>query len=235
MKNYLVGIPCYLGIGHTIEAIESVGSDVVIVDNCSEQGIKDYIYNRKDLKVITNNSNEYINPAWNQIMAYFLEHKEYDVLCIMNSDLILPKGWQYALDLFYKTHNSIPVPVCIDDKTKISEHNIEINGLFNYDIEKVDGGIAGIFICLTREQCEKVYPIPSYIKCWFGDNWIYEILRMTGDVTYLFNNLKVYHSISQNVSKTVGISQVIEDDKEAWDKYSKQDKKNRVEIIKNNV
>lgn len=230
MSRYLVGIPVYLGVGHTIEAIESVGSDLVIVDNNSEQGIKDYIYNRKDIKVIANDKNEYVNPAWNQLMKYFLDHKEYDVLCIMNSDLILPKEWQYGLDIFYSVLGGIPVAECIDDKTMIPTCN---GSRFEY--EELTGGIAGIFICLTREQCEKVYPIPSYIKCWFGDNWIYEILRMTGEKTHLYKNFKVYHAVSQNVSKTEGISQIIEDDKEAWSKYSEQDKKNRVEIIKNQV
>jgi hypothetical protein len=228
--TYLVGIPVYLGVGHTIEAIESVGSDLVIVDNNSEQGIKNYIYNKKGITVITNSKNEYVNPAWNQIMEYFLEHKEYDVLCIMNSDLILPKGWRGALDVFYSANGSIPVAECLNDKTKIPECDLR-----TFEAERLNGGIAGIFICLTREQCEKIYPIPSYIKCWFGDNWIYDILRMTGDITYLFKNLKVYHAVSQNVSRTEGISRVIEDDKEAWAKYSEQDKNNRAETIKSKL
>ena len=235
MKNFLVGIPAYLGVGHTIEAIESAqseNSEVLVIDNNSEKGIKDYIYSHDNLKVITNEKNEYVNPAWNQLMEYFLEHKEYDVLCIMNSDLILPPKWDKALDLFYDfmPNNAIPVGTTIDDKTKISECD-----LTKVEVNAVDGGIAGIFICLTRKQCEAVYPIPHYIKIWWGDNWCFEVLRMLGHKTFIYENLKLYHAVSQNVSKTEGISALIEIDREMWNTHSEQDKKNRVEIIKNDV
>lgn len=227
--KYLVGIPCFLGVGHTKEAIDSAmnGSDLLCIDNGAEAGVKDVINNSGCL-VIRNEKNIYVNGAWNQIMEYFLDHKEYDVLCIMNSDLILPPKWDKALDLFYSiTNNAIPVGKTIDDKTKITECH-----LTSVNITEVNGGIAGIFICLTRKQCEAVYPIPSYIKVWFGDNFIFEVLQMLGQRTYIYDNIELYHAISQNVSRTEGISHIIEDDKEAWAKYSEQDKKNRVETIK---
>lgn len=241
MKKILVGIPCYLGVGHTIEAIESAKSEnssILIIDNNSEQGIKDYIQYRYrngdgiNFYVHTNEKNEYVNPAWNTCMEFFLEHKEYDVLCIMNSDLILPPKWDKALDLFYDfmPNNAIPVGTTIDNKEKISECD-----LTKVEVNAVDGGIAGIFICLTRKQCEAVYPIPHYIKVWWGDNWIYEVLRMLGHKTFIYDNLKLYHAVSQNVSKTEGISALIEIDREMWNMHSEQDKKNRVEIIKNDV
>ena len=236
MKKFLVGIPAYLGVGHTIEAIESAqseNSEVLVIDNNAEDGIKQYLYaNHNDkLHVIINEKNEYVNPAWNTIMEFFLAHKEYDVLCIMNSDLILPPKWDKALDLFYNmVDNAIPVAYCIDDKRKIEECPLN-----NASLNLIEGGIAGIFICLTRKQCEAVYPIPSYIKIWFGDNFCHEVLRMLGHKTFLYKNLNVYHAVSQNVSKVEGISELIEIDKEMWAMHSEQDKKNRVEIIKNDV
>lgn len=231
--KYLVGIPVLYGVGHTIDAIESAqseSSDVLVIDNNSENLIKDYIYSHDNLMVITNDKNEFVNPAWNQIMEYFLRNKEYDVLCIMNSDLILPPKWDKALDLFYDLSRGIPVGVCIDDKRNIKECH-----LTSVNISLVEGGIAGIFICLTREQCEAVYPIPHYIKIWFGDNFCYEVLRLLDYKTYIYENLELYHSVSQNVSRVEGISAMIEVDKEMWEQHGEQDKKNRVEIIKNQV
>lgn len=227
--KYLVGIPCLYGAAHTKEAIDSakLGADVLCIDNGAEEGVRKVIEESGSF-IIRNEKNIYVNPAWNQIMQYFIENREYDVLCVMNSDLILPVNWNLMLDEFYlQTKDSVPIPNTINDKTKIGvcNHNELI-------LEQINGGIAGIFICLTREQCDLVYPIPSYIQVWYGDDWIYDILGMDGLKTMLIKNMEVYHAISQNVSRVKGIGEIIEQDRQGWVKYSEKSKIDKLTIKK---
>ena len=216
----LIGMPCLFGSDHTRMAIESVidapMTDLLMIDNGAPQDVKSIInfyHSRTDVHIISNEKNIYVNPAWNQIMKFFLEWKQYDYLIIMNSDLIMQDDWYQALQLFYskeENKNKIPVPIVSD--------NIHVKDIDDTDFWKLTGGIAGVFIVLPRKVVELCYPIPESIKIWFGDNWIYDIARKNGFECGVLNNLRAmhYHNGSQNVGRVEGISELIENDKLAW-------------------
>ena len=218
----LVGIPCLYGAAHTEEAIKSIVNhpyvDLLLIDNGAEQSVKDvlmkYAIEKDNVLIIHNPENVYVNPAWNQIMKTFLEKDEWDTCVIMNSDLIMNKKWKEVIDYqITKYKNRVCLPTITDDKK--SEYfyvDVDMNGTV------VPGGVPGVFIVLTKEQVKAVYPIPEDIKVWFGDNWIYDILRGMGFETTVMSNLLCYHYWSQNVSKVVGISKLIEEDKLQWEK-----------------
>lgn len=219
--KYLVGMPCLFGYEHTKEAIESVvhkqDVDVLLIDNGAEQKVKELLINNYSIKqnvtVLSNKENIYVNPAWNQIMDFFLG-SYCDYLLIMNSDLTLQTNWKNALDAHLtKYHLDIPVPVISNDRKILNEREVNDNGLtFVFE------GTPGVLIVLSKEHVKKVYPIPETIKVWFGDNWIYEGLRKLGYKTVVLSSLLSYHSGSQNVSKVQGISEIIEIDKLEWAK-----------------
>lgn len=207
----LVGIPCLYNADATKEAIDSIidKAKVVLVDNNAEQPVKDVIYSYPYAVVLTNRENIFVNPAWNQIMKFFLL-TDYTHLIIMNSDLVMQPGWYENLRSFLTNHpDMIPIPV--------------INGEPGEGFTIVHEGTPGVFICLNRKQVGKVYPIPDYIKIWFGDNWIYEILRVKYK-TVILNNLVAKHYHSQSVSRLPGISEMIEEDKLQWAEHSVEDK-----------
>jgi hypothetical protein len=215
----LIAIPCLYGAQHTEDAIESVLKNenvhLLLIDNGAEPSVKEVIKKydkRTDVFVIKNQSNVYVNPAWNQIMAFFLKWSGYDRLCIMNSDLIIDDNFTSIIENFaIDNPNDIPVPVISSDSNIFKQTRSE-------GFEEVHEGTAGVFIVLSREQCEKVYPIPESIKVWFGDNWIYDGLRKLGSKTIVVKNMICYHSGSQNVSRVKGISEIIEQDKIEWSK-----------------
>lgn len=218
MNKYLVGIPVLHGVDHTREAIESAihpNSGVLVIDNGSSEGVKGVIKTLGDkINVIVNEVNLFVNPAWNQIIDYFNEHTEYTHVVIFNSDAILPPNWPYELDKFYRTFpGDIPVPYETQDK-RFAWQEQDINRISS--VSEITGGIRGTCIILTREQSEKVFPIPEEIKVWYGDNWIYDGLRQDGCKTYLFNNIIVYHALSQNVSINPEAIEQIQNDKKWW-------------------
>jgi hypothetical protein len=216
--RYLVGIPCLYGAEHCKEAIESVvhepNVDVLLIDNGAEQRVKELFTRyqaKKNVTIIRNEVNIYVNPAWNQIISHFLK-SNYDYLLIMNSDLILQKDWNKVLDYYFSEYpNIIPIPT-IGNDSKMGEVSL------NFDYIEVSGGTPGVLIILNKKHAELIYPIPETLKVWFGDNWIYEGLRKLGYKTLVLKNLLSYHSWSYTVSRVKGISEIIEQDKIEWEK-----------------
>ena len=217
--KYLVAIPCLFGAAHTKEAIDSVvnqnGVSVLIIDNGSPADTKEVLnsyQDRDNVHYITHPVNTYVNPAWNDAMLFFKIADSYDYLCIMNSDLIMNKK---AFEVMRYNHNFSPdeiyIPVIGDDKVNGTK---EVDAASNKN--EVHSGTPGVFIVLNKEQVNIVYPIPSEIKVWFGDNWIYDTLRQLGYHTIILDNLLSYHYWSQNVQRVEGISEIIEEDKKQW-------------------
>lgn len=221
----LVAIPCLYGVDHTREAINSVINkpdvDLLLIDNGAEQGVKILIENTKstgNLYTIHNPENIYVNPAWQQAINCFLGGT-WDYLIIMNSDIIMHKEWDKVLKNWWTNNpEDILIPVMTQDK-----NFADFNKRTSYGLE-VSEGTPGVFITLSRKQAEIINPLPSELKVWFGDNWIYEILRGCGYKTIVVGNLLSYHYWSQNVQKVAGISELIEEDKRQWEivKHRKQ-------------
>lgn len=208
-SDIIVGIPCLFGSEHTRQAIESVINDanVLLIDNGASQDVKDVIEEYSDrCFVIRNIENVYVNPAWNQIMHFFLAGG-WLKLVIMNSDLIMHKGWSKCI-----WGDVIPIPGN-EETTKI-----------------VTEGTPGVFICLDRNQVEIVYPIPEYYFIWFGDQFVFEVLRQLGYLTVITPGLHAshYNGGSQNCQRLPEFQFVIDRDKIAWETMGAQEVQNRV-------
>lgn len=221
----LVGIPVLYGPQHCREAIESVIDNenvtVLVIDNGSGPDMINMLSSfpvgkyKGKLIVHRNPENVYVNPAWNQILAHFLaedphNQEGYDHLLIMNSDLVLCPNW-YDVISNYGIVDGILVPHITNNKNELTpKETLKVTEVFE--------GTPGVLISLSRVQAKLIYPIPSTIKVWFGDNWIYEGLRKAGYRTFVISNLVAYHSGSQTVSRVPGISEIIEQDKIEWEK-----------------
>jgi hypothetical protein len=205
-KSILVGIPVIYNGNILIKSVKSVirEADVLIIDNNSEPDVKNalnLLSNQGNISIIRNPKNVYVNPAWNQILSYFLA-SNYEQLVIMNSDLIMWAGWSEEL-----TTDACYIPS--DGKLKV--------------FEEVFKGTPGVFIHLTKECAHMVYPIPKSIKIWFGDEWIYTILRKYGIKTIIHPRIicEHYQSGSQSVKKLPEFQEIIEQDKIAWKEIKK--------------
>lgn len=199
-----MGVPVLFGLEYIGGMIDGIvgDADLLIIDNGSPVMVKSiinqYAGRYKNITVIENDTNVYVNPAWNQIMQYFLKNKKYDQLVIMNSDLFMRGKWAGQLV------NGIS---CIPTDGSHKEDQVVMEGT------------PGVFIHLNREMVELVYPIPNKLKVWFGDNWIYDRIRKAGFKTVIRSGMLATHH--QGGSKTVqqvqGISEIIEQDKLVWE------------------
>lgn len=220
MKKILVAIPCVTGAEHVKECIESVINkpdvDVLLLSNGAVPEVKDLIKsyeNRNNIICAYNAKNYYVNPAWNQFLNLFLSNDAYSHLIILNSDVIMQKQWHQVVKNIWESYGEdySLIPVITNDKSLC---NKEVTVEANLG-QTVTEGTAGIFITLSKKQARMVYPIPEAIKVWFGDNYIYNIIRSFYH-TIIPTNLICYHSWSQTVQKVEGVHQIIEEDKKQW-------------------
>lgn len=217
----LVGIPVVTGALHCKSAIDSVryGADVLVIDNGADEEVKtmldDYADNHK-VYVLQNPKNVYVNPAWNQIIKWFLDNDDYEYLVIMNSDLTMGYLWYCICQYRWaKEADEILIPV-INPKEEIYP------APYMLPAKLVSSGTPGVFITLNKKQARLVYPIPESIKIWFGDNWIYEILRGIGYKTVIPPNLIASTQWSQTIKRVPEAPQIIEQDKLEWPSLADQ-------------
>ena len=221
----LVAIPCLFNAEATRNAIQSVCNkpnvDLLLIDNGSPADVKHVIHYFKNLYAnihfIANPTNVFVNPVWNQIMYFFLQKPEYDYLIIMNSDLVMQKNWaEVCIKRWEVNPDDMLLPIIQESQILPESVNIEYA-----EATEVFEGTPGVFITLNREQAHIVYPIPSEIKIWFGDNFIFDILRGLKTKTVIPKNLLSFHYWSQSVQRVEGISEMIENDKVQWEQVVK--------------
>lgn len=216
-EKILIGIPVVTGAVHCKAAIDSVknGADVLVIDNGADEEVKLLLNSYAEderINVSVNPKNIYVNPAWNQIIAYFITHPEYDRLIIMNSDLSMGYLWDSVCRAQWdKDKDAILVPV-INANEQIPP------APYLLDAQIVTEGTPGVFITLTRKQANIVYPIPETLKIWFGDNWIFSILRGCGYKTIIPPNLNTTTQWSQTIKRVPEAAEIIEQDKIEWPK-----------------
>lgn len=203
--SIMIGIPVIYNetcVRICLEHLQNQNAEVFIIDNNSDESIKRII---EPYRKIVNPQNVYVNPAWNQILEEFLK-TDHDVLVIMNSDLYLNHNVVKKLSELELDRDEIIACLNLVDSFSDCERQIT----------HASGGIAGVFIPLTKKMAREVYPIPPEIKIWYGDNWIYEKLKKIGYKLTIFNDLQAQHIWSSSVSVLPEAHQVIEQDQLAW-------------------
>lgn len=202
----MVGIPVIYDVDCVRRCLEHIkeADEILIVDNNSTLDIKKLIqpYNK-----IVNDKNIYVNPAWNQLMSYFLDHKEFDTIIILNSDIYLKNDVIRKIKtLDLDGDKIIPLVTGVSAFENVKELKTSV----------VTDGVPGVFLCMSRKMVELVYPIPAEIKLWFGDNWIFQKLRKAGYKMTVFNDLQAMMDWSRSISKLPEATKIIEEDKVAW-------------------
>jgi len=197
----LVGIPVLYNGNVCLKAFKSVidEADLLIIDNGSEPDVKEaikeiYNSNFPRVKVVEFYKNEYVNPAWNEIISQFLLYRDYDQLVIMNSDIIMQSGWSKYL---------VDGVSCIPN-----------DGSVKIDTETFEGN-AGVFIHLNKEMARLVYPIPDSIRVWYGDAFIQR--KLYKQVIKAGMICEHVHGGSVTVKRLPEFQEIIKQDMIAWE------------------
>lgn len=220
MEKFLIFIPVVKNPDVLKECLNAImykrNVDIIILLNGADEDIKQLvnIHYRQypQIMIWENLTNEYVNKPWNQAIKFFLDHHEWDRLIIMNNDLTCQLDWDLVCREIWKYNlDYILIPTISNDKTKMYEH-IPIVPMIGEYLENP----AGVFITLNHKQAQLVYPIPEDLRVWFGDSYIFQLLRADGYTIARPYNLLAFHHTSMHVKSIEGILEIIEQDKITW-------------------
>jgi glycosyltransferase involved in cell wall biosynthesis len=196
--NILVGIPCYkdgLMVGHCLRSLIEPKVQLLIVDNGAPIDVKQAIEGRGI--VIRNDVNRYVNPAWNQMMRYFLNRPgKYDMLVLANSDLVLDPGWSSTL----RTH------LANDPREQL---------IFGLDAPRHRTS-AGSFFAMTARAVAVSYPIPDDLLIMGGDDFIFHVCRQVGCAEPTLQSLTMTHVERGTYDKSPEVWEIARQDTERW-------------------
>ena len=196
MIKILVAIPCLFDEMRTKQTIESIvyhkNVDVLLMDNGSEEDVSRMLLSFvkfPNVEIVKFEKNIFVNPVWNYALKYFNDSEIYTHLIIQNSDLVLSDDWEKIINKLISINpNYSALPVITQDKGLLHPTDNEFKEL---NITEISKGHPGVFILISKELSKIAYPIPSEIVIWFGDNWIYEIIRNFGGKTFIINDFYV--------------------------------------------
>ena len=195
--DILVGVPCYKDgpmVDRCLRSLSEPRVQLLIVDNGSGPDVKQAI-DGKGI-VIRNEVNQYVNPAWNQIMSFFLDRpNRHDLLVIANSDLVLDAGWASKL----RTHREA------DRREQI------IFGKVGPEHSSM-----GAFFVMTEGAVLATCPIPDEILIYGGDDFIFEVNRRVGFSESVVEDLTMFHAVSGTISKSPELWEIGRNDNARW-------------------
>lgn len=212
-------IACYNQLSYTKSCVRSILDNsphgtynFVFVDNGSTDGTRDYLPTVPDSHIITNQENNYVNPAWNQGFEFILNNNIGDYICLCNNDIVAGTGWLSPIlnafetrlsELYIPTSNTqLYIPTSNTHPFTAFHHHHELEQYTRTLQDKplkftpVIHPFVGFCMFFRKKHIEYFYPIPHELKILRGDDWIVDNLFHRSVVPMLVSHCAVYHFIS---------------------------------------
>lgn len=93
----------------SVQANTTVDYDLIVVDNASQDGSAEWLKTTKGVKLILNKENVGVSKGWNQAITKI--HSQSDIV-VLNSDVIVPRGWLRKLQQAAYNDKTIGVVGC---------------------------------------------------------------------------------------------------------------------------
>lgn len=200
-SDILVGVPCYKDgpmVDRCLRSLEEPKVQLLIVDNGSASDVKQAINGRGI--IIRNDVNRYVNPAWNQMMRFFLDRpNRYDLLVIANSDLVLDPGWSSKL----RAHREV---------------NRQEQIIFGIDAPRQRTSV-GAFFAMTSRSVAACHPIPDELSIMGGDDFIFAVNRGVGYSEPLIESLTMTHVERGTYDKSPEVWDIARRDTKRWEQH----------------
>ena len=170
------------------------------------------------------NNNIYVNPAWNKIFDMVTT----PYVTILNNDCFIVSKNYFSTVIPHMKKNGIMISSCKTKNRKslklINLHLFRtIYNIFSSDKINFNQNAMrqGWLMTINLYEYKKLnYKIPSYIKVWFGDDWIWGQAKSNNKITGVYNNKLAIH-IRYSTTKSKAIKTIIDQDIEAIKKYGK--------------
>lgn len=178
--------------------------EIIIIDNDKSASLD---FNHEKLNVIKEDSNIYVNPAWNKGVGL----SKNDFIIISNDDVYIED-----IDSLFKEIESLDFNImCINVKSSNKKSCVEITKL-NNDSRRLSG--YGSFFIMKKE---KYIHIPEDIKIWYGDDILFDY----NENRYCFSvpTVKFYTSKTLDNPKnhSRNFKKIIKDDLNAYNNFRK--------------
>jgi len=199
--DILVGIPCYRDgemVERCLRSLNEPRVQLLVVDNGSDADVKQAI--REKGIILRNERNKYVNPAWNQMMRYWLERQsQYATLVIANSDLVLDPGWSLKLreHLAAATNEQI---------------------VFGFDAQRKRSS-SGSFFAMTKRAISACLPIPEELLIMGGDDFIFHVSRGVGCREAILPQLTMTHVERGTINKSPEVWDIAARDTDRWHQH----------------
>ena len=182
---YSVVVPTMWRSDRTISLLEAYDkcdavNEILLIDN-DPASAPDYSHIEK-LNVIHSGRNIYVNPSWNLGVAV----SSCEDVIISNDDISFPveETLNFMLESTYDC---------------VGVHPKGINNPEPVEMELTEGNhIGNGWGVLMFVKKSKYKPIPSYLKVWFGDNWLNLTSKSVHSLTV---NLQTEMSTTSNLSE----------------------------------
>jgi glycosyltransferase involved in cell wall biosynthesis len=180
-----------------LAACTQVG-EIIVIDN-------DYDKERKPLNSfathIINDTNVYVNAAWNQGVAL----SNYDYICLLNDDIYTEV--ETLTQLFVEFNKSDGL-VGVHTSCYVNTHNV-------YPEFVPHTMVTYGFGCLMMFHKDNYHIIPETLKIAYGDNWLVEHNEMVKAIYGI--RLENRPKMSTSVTASPGLIKISDDDKLQWD------------------
>ena len=197
--------------------------NVVVVDNGATEEAKAAIATfHGEIDVIHNSTNIYVNPALNQIAERFLRSNG-EILVLANADVLVRPGWAESLLARRERGGN---ELWFGRRTwDVKETNVSrrhsANGTTHdhwLACDDVDTPSHGGFFAMTRKAVPLCFPIPTSLRMWYGDIWVFEAILRAYYRYVTLTDIVVWHgeSISQKRMPQIELDGVIKQDRKAW-------------------
>lgn len=198
---------------------------IFIIDNTDMQDFSkefDDLLGCAKLHVINGQHRQlYVNNAWNLGIELAKKDMSVPYWCLLNDDILVHRRVFNHVEELMKYNEMLDVvtvntvnDMSIDDYEDIA--SVSDYGTACYD-EDIPNGRQG-WIMFGRKNNWK--PIPHQLKIFYGDDWIYDVVRKRKDAqAVIIRNLLVSHYQSSSVNPNIGkLNPIIKQDEIEWRK-----------------
>ncbi len=187
--------------------------EVILIDNASEDETRDFFTDIdfvKDMCKIKNleyyrmEENIYVNPAWN----FWVEKAKWEYIIIMNNDIILTE-WFYKPLIDNLIDNVIVTsPIYTEWASEWNKRWYKWNKFNPFNI---------CWHCFCMRKSDWI-TIPSQLKIWYWDNWIYENMVAKKGIEIACPDSKIHHYGSLSVNEVRPfIQKILDNDTRHWE------------------
>ena len=163
-------------------ANDSAVGEIIVIDN-STKGLN---FNNPKLRVITPETNLFVNPSWN----LGVREAKYHYIGILNDDICIPQG--FCSKIIEDISSDIGIigtnGYSMIDKTYEPE-KITNN---SYRLEKTSFTTFNFGVMLFFHK-DNYYEIPNDIKIFFGDDYLVFKNKKNHKTNYVIEDLMMYH------------------------------------------